>query len=161
MRAMPPALTAALVGALLTLGLANRPPDPTTPSADTTRPTGTVTVAAPARLWVLLEGLPARLRCSEAATATAALNVGARTAKRLGLTRRNGIATGRACCGRRRGTVTVRPAGEIAARLARGRGSWKATLAVTLVDAAGNTGRTSTRVTITPSAGEGARSARG
>ena len=152
---MSPALTAALVGALLTFAHASRPPDPTTPSADTTRPTGSIDVAASPRLRTLLQGLPARLTCSEPASATAMVRVGPKTARALGLERRRGrpvpIATGRTrCTPGRAARVTVRPRQDISERLRSARRPLKTRFHVALTDAAGNTGRTWTRVTVRP-----------
>jgi len=152
---MSPALTAALVGALLTFAHASRPPDPTTPSADTTRPTGTIDVAASPRLPTLLQGLTARLTCSEPASATAVVRVGPKTARALGLERPRGrpvpIATGRTrCAPGRAARVTVTPRQDVTERLRRARRPLKTRFHVALTDAAGNIGRTWTRVTVRP-----------
>ena len=152
---MSPALTAALVGALLTLAHASRPPDPTTPSADTTRPTGTIDVAASPRLRTLLQGLTAKLTCSEPASATATLRVGPRTARALGLEGRRGrpvpIAIGHTRCAPGRAAhVTVTPRQDVAERLRRARRRLKSRFHVALTDAAGNTGRSWTRVILRP-----------
>jgi len=155
MRAMSPALTAALVGTLLTVSHASRPPDPATPSADTTRPTGTIGVAGSPRLRTLLQGLTARVTCSEPAGATATLRLGPKTARALGLEGRRGrpvpIASGRTRCAPGRAAhVTVRPRQAVAERLRRARRPLKSRLHLALTDAAGNTGRTWTRVTVRP-----------
>ena len=155
MRAMSPALTAALVGALFTFAHASRPPDPTTPYADTTRPAGTIHVAASPRLRTLLHGLRARLTCSEPASATATVRVGPKTARALGLEGRRGrpvpIASGRTRCAPGRAAhVTVRPRQGVSERLRRARRPLKSRFHLALTDAAGNTGRTWTRVTVRP-----------
>jgi hypothetical protein len=152
---MSPALTAALVATLLTLGHASRPPDPTTPSADTTRPTGTLDVAASPRLRTLLEGLTARLTCSEPVSATATLRVGPRTARALGLEGRRGrpvpIAAGHTQCAPGRAAhVTVRPRQDVAERLRRAGRRLKSRFHVALTDAAGNTGRSWRQVIVRP-----------
>jgi hypothetical protein len=143
------------IDALKQGGGPTRPVPPAPKAADTTKPTGKVTVAASQRIRVLPKGLKARLTCSETVTATAMLTVDAKTAKGLKLKGKKGkpvtIGTGTGSCAPGPGTsITVKLRRDNARRIGKLRRRFKATLAVTLADGAGNKTVTAVKLTFKP-----------
>lgn len=117
-------------------------PLPKPPAADAVRPVVTFSAARVQRLRTAIRrgGVRATFGCSEACNVSAQLRLSAATARRLGLPRIVGTATGQL---KRRGSasLTVRLTARAKRRLGRMRSAVKVQLTLTATDAAGNVAR--------------------
>jgi hypothetical protein len=117
---------------------------------DLTAPLATLSIARRAKIaTVARKGLPVAATCDEACTATVQVTVASKTAKKLKLPRRLALLKKPLPAGQRT-KLALKPKRATAKRLRRVRRSFKVTVSVGVVDAAGNPAKVKRTVTLRP-----------